>query len=135
MKTLIVEDDFTSRLLLQRILMEHMEVHVAVDGDEAVAAFRTAVESGQPYDLVCLDIMMPKKDGQATLREMREIEAQNGILGLDGAKVMMVTALGDSKNIMESFVSQCESYIVKPLDKNRILKELGKLGLLREKAS
>lgn len=135
MKTLIVEDDFTSRLLLQRILMEHMEVHVAVDGDEAVAAFRTAVEGGEPYDLVCLDIMMPKKDGQATLREMREIEAQNGILGLDGARVMMVTALGDSKNIMESFTSQCESYMVKPLDKNRILKELGKLGLLREKAS
>jgi len=135
MKTLIVEDDFTSRLLLQRILAEHMEVHVAVDGEEAIKAFRAAVESNEPYDLVCLDIMMPKKDGQTALREMREIEAQNGILGLDGARVMMVTALGDSRNIMESFTSQCESYMVKPLDKNRILKELGKLGLLKEKAS
>ncbi|MCC6501632.1 MAG: response regulator [Deltaproteobacteria bacterium] len=135
MKALIVEDDFTSRLLLQRILGPHAEVHVAVDGEEAVTAFRSAVEAGQSYDLVCLDIMMPKKDGKAALKEIREIEARKGILGLDGAKVIMVTAMSDSKTIMASFASQCESYIVKPIDKNKILKELRTLGLLKEKAS
>lgn len=135
MKALIVEDDFTSRLLLQRILSPHGEVHLAVDGEEAVTAFKSALEGGQPYDLVCLDIMMPKKDGQAALREMREIEAQRRILGLDGAKVIMVTALSDSKNIIESFASQCESFIVKPLDRSKLLKELRSLKLLGEKAS
>lgn len=135
MKTLIVEDDFTSRLLLQRILEEHTEVHIAVDGEEAVTAFKAAVDSGEPYDLVCMDIMMPKKDGQTALREMRGIEERKGILGLDAAKVIMITALSDSGNVMKSFVSQCEAYIVKPLDRSKILKELGTLGLLKEEAS
>jgi len=135
MRTLIVEDDFTSRLLLQRILLPYGEAHVAVDGEEAVKAFSSALEAGQPYDLVCLDIMMPKKDGHGVLREIREIEGKRGVLGLDGAKVIMVTALNDSVNIMASFVSQCEAYIVKPLDKNKLLKEIRLLGLIEEKAS
>jgi len=135
MRTLVVEDDFTSRLLLQRILFPYGEAHVAVDGEEAVKAFRSALEAGQPYDLVCLDIMMPKKDGHAVLKEIRDIEAERGILGLDGVRVIMVTALNDSANIMASFVSQCEAYIVKPLDKNKLLKEIRSLGLIEEKAS
>jgi two-component system chemotaxis response regulator CheY len=47
MRTLIVEDDFTSRLLLQSFLSEYGECHIAVNGREAVAAFRTAQERAQ----------------------------------------------------------------------------------------
>ena len=47
MKTLIVEDDFTSRLLLQASLSAYGECHIAVNGKEAVEAFRTARE-GEP---------------------------------------------------------------------------------------
>jgi len=50
MRTLIVEDDFTSRLLLQTFLAKYGECHVAVNGKEAVAAFKAAEESGQYYD-------------------------------------------------------------------------------------
>ena len=45
MRSLIVEDDFASRLLLQKLLMVHGEAHVAVNGREAVTAFRAAVEA------------------------------------------------------------------------------------------
>ena len=47
MRTLIVEDDFTSRLLLQSFLSQYGECHIAVNGKEAVEAFRAAQESGQ----------------------------------------------------------------------------------------
>ena len=50
MKTLIVEDDFTSRRLLQRFLAPFSDCDVAVNGKEAVEAFRLALEAGQPYD-------------------------------------------------------------------------------------
>src|SRR5208282_338399 len=71
MRTLIVEDEFTSRLLLQSFLSQYGECHIAVNGREAVAAFRTACESGQAYDLICMDIMMPEMDGQTAVREIR----------------------------------------------------------------
>ena len=52
MKTLIVEDDFTSRLLLQTFLSRYGECHLAVNGKEAVEAFRMALDNGSPYNLI-----------------------------------------------------------------------------------
>ena len=74
MRTLIVEDDFTSRLLMQAILAPCGECHIAVNGREAIQAFRLARAQGRPYDLVCLDIMMPEMDGHAVLKVLRAAE-------------------------------------------------------------
>lgn len=85
---------------------------------------------GQSYDLICLDIMMPQMDGHDTLAAIRQIEKEHGINGLDGAKVIMTTALSDSKNIMGAFRTGCEAYIVRPVAKEKLLEEMGKLGLV-----
>ena len=129
MKTLIVEDDFTSRLLLQEFLRECGASHVAVNGREAVEAFLTAQDAGEPYDLVCLDIMMPEMDGQETLKRLRAAESESGIPAGDGAKVIMTTALGDGENVMAAFREQCDAYLVKPIDKAKLLDELHRLRL------
>jgi CheY-like chemotaxis protein len=82
MKTVIVEDDFTSRLLLQEFLEQYGAIHIVVDGKEAVEAMRSAMDAGEPYDLVCLDIMMAVMDGQQTLKEMRGLEASRNNFAL-----------------------------------------------------
>ena len=74
MKTLVVEDDLVSRQLLQTILSRYGECNVAVNGKEALSAFSLAWKALQPYDLICLDVMMPEMDGQETLRQIRKIE-------------------------------------------------------------
>ena len=74
MKSLIVEDDFTSRLLLQEYLKVYGIPHIAVNGREAVEAVRLALEARDHYNLICLDIMMPEMDGQQALREIRALE-------------------------------------------------------------
>lgn len=63
MKILIVEDDFYSRKILKKFLTAYGEVDIAINGEEAVAAFKLAWEENQPYDLITLDIMMPIMDG------------------------------------------------------------------------
>jgi two-component system chemotaxis response regulator CheY len=130
MRSLVAEDDFTSRKLMQRFLAAHGECDAATDGAEAVDAFQAALEEGEKYDVVCLDIMMPKKDGQTVLKEIRQIEEANDIHGLDCVKVIMTTALSDSKNVMEAFRSQSDAYIEKPVDKKKLVKELQALGLV-----
>jgi two-component system, chemotaxis family, chemotaxis protein CheY len=124
MKSLIVEDDFTSRLFLQTILVQYGEAHIAVDGHEALAAIKDALSSGHPYDVVCLDIMMPGMDGHTVLDELRKIEEAQGIRGLRGVKVIMTTALSDMDNIMGSFKGQCDGYMVKPIDSADLVKHL-----------
>jgi two-component system, chemotaxis family, chemotaxis protein CheY len=130
MNVLVVEDDFTSRKLLQSIIAEYGECDVAVNGEEAVEAVRGALENNRPYDLICLDIMMPEMDGQEALRQIRALEDQKELRGLSGAKILMTTALGDSGNVMAAFRSQCDGYITKPIDKKKIREQLKTLGLL-----
>ncbi len=135
MKTLIVEDDFASRKLMQKYLSPYGETDIVVDGEEAIEAFTLALNEEKPYDLVCLDIMLPKKDGQEVLEEFRSIESEYGILGNDAVKVLMTTALGDAKNVLKAFRSQCEGYLQKPISKEAIERELRELNLIEEDES
>jgi two-component system chemotaxis response regulator CheY len=130
MKTLIVEDDFTSRLVLQEFLNPYGPSHIAVNGTEAVEAVRTALEAGEHYDLVCLDIMMPEMDGQTALKRIRDLEEARGILFTKAAKIVMTSALHDVKNIVGAFSGMCDAYLIKPIDRARMLDEMRKLKLI-----
>jgi len=130
MKCLIVEDDSTSRELLRAYLKCYAECHVACDGQEAADKFTAALDADEPYDLICMDIMMPGRSGRDALKDIRQIEADHGIGGLDGVKIIMTTALDDSKDILGSFREGCEAYVVKPIHKDKLFAEIEKLGLL-----
>ncbi|MCK5684725.1 response regulator [bacterium] len=129
-KILIVDDDFTNRLLLQELLKSYGPVHVAVNGKEAVDAITSALHENQPYDFVCLDIMMPEMDGHEALKKIRETEKNEGIMPGQGLKILMTTALGDSTNIMSSFKEECDGYLVKPIAKAKLIEQLTKMSLI-----
>lgn len=130
MKTLVVEDDFTSSLLLREILKRYGPADAALNGQQAVEAVGKAIDAGEPYDLVCLDIMMPEMDGHEALRHIRALEESKGIIAINGAKIIMTTALDDSGNILASFKSSCDVYLTKPVDKAKLLTQLRKLKLI-----
>jgi two-component system, chemotaxis family, chemotaxis protein CheY len=128
MKSLVVDDDFFSRRILQTILSEYGECHVAVDGKEALFAFEQSLAEETPYDVICLDIMMPEMDGQEVLKELRKMEESKNRIGKDGTKIIMTTALDDSTNIKTAFREQCEAYIIKPISKAKLSQTLEKFG-------
>ncbi|MBC8412945.1 MAG: response regulator [Nitrospira sp.] len=129
MRILVVEDDVTSRKILQKFLSEFGETDTGVNGEEAISAFKTAHAEGKPYELICLDIMMPIMDGQEALQQIREFEKENGIAANGEVKIIMTTALNDPKNIFEAFYTGgAISYLVKPIDKQKLLSELKQLG-------
>lgn len=126
---LIVDDDRVCRELLKDILTPHGDCDLAYDGREAVDAVRLALDDGHPYDLLCLDIMMPQMSGHEALQAVRQLEADRGIFGSDGVKVVMTTALSDSKHCLQSFREGCEGYVTKPIDEPNLLAKLAELGV------
>lgn len=130
MKILIAEDDFISRLLLQELLKTYGQAHIAVNGREALAAVRVALESDRPYDLICLDITMPEMSGQDALREIRLAEETSGVAGQARAKIIMTTALADKDNVVTARDQHCDSFLVKPIERTRLVGELRRLKLI-----
>jgi two-component system chemotaxis response regulator CheY len=131
MKILIVEDSKSARFAMQDMLSQYGECEGAENGKEGVEAFESAIESGQPYDLVCLDIMMPVMDGQEALLKIREIEEDHGIMELDEAKIIMTSGLSDSKSITDAFYKgEATSYIVKPVTEEKLVEKLRSLDLI-----
>ena len=128
MKILIAEDDETNRKVIERTLRKFGTCVEAKDGSEAIALFESARNENAPFDLLCLDIMMPEVSGHEVLQKIRGIEEAAGVPAPKGTKVIMVTALGDAKNVLAAFREGCECYLTKPLDRSKLIESLEKLG-------
>jgi len=131
LKILIVEDEYISRVLLSEMLLEFGSCFIAVDGKEAVGILKHSFATNEPFDLVCLDIRMPEVDGLDVLRSIREMEKKRGLTALHATKVIMTTALEDSKNIMRAFTQgHCEAYLTKPIERVKLIQHLQELRLI-----
>lgn len=130
MKILLAEDDYVTRKAMDSFLSKYGECDVTVDGVEAVDAFLLALEEEEPYDLVCLDIMMPAMDGYQALKAIRDMEKERKIPEEKAVKVIMTTALNDERNVKMAFDLGCTIYSGKPIDQARFEQALKKLGLI-----
>lgn len=130
MRILLAEDDFVTRKFMSNFLSKYGECDVTVDGLEAVDAFMMAMEDDNPYDLVCLDIMMPVMDGYQALVAIRNLEKERNIPDEKSVKVIMATALNDEKNVKMAFELGCTIYSGKPIDEDRFEEALRRLNLV-----
>ncbi len=104
-RMLIVDDDPG----IATVLHDFFEIHgyavsVATDGEEALDMMRRVPH----YDIVLLDVMLPKKSGFDVLKESREMGIHSPVL--------MLTARGEQENILKGFGLGAEDYIVKPFN-------------------
>ena len=130
MKILLAEDDFATRKAMVSFLSKYGECDVTVDGMEAVDAVLMALDEDAPYDLICLDIMMPVMDGYQALIAIRKMEKQHNIPEEKAAKVIMTTAMNEEQNVKMAFELGCTIYSGKPIDQARFEQALKKLNLI-----
>ena len=129
-KCLIVNDDLLGREITAHYLQNVPVVDTAVDGQDAVGKFRAALEAGDPYELILLDIVMPDMDGIAAGKEIRKLERDLELTVDKQVKIIMMTALSTPQNVMQSMLSvQSSAYLVKPVEPEKVRKIIGRLGL------
>ncbi|TAK57671.1 MAG: response regulator [Bacteroidetes bacterium] len=103
-KILVVDDEEALRTVLSgELVNEGYEVGTAGDGDEAITIIKQ-----RPFDIVLLDIKMPKVDGFEVLKFIKK--------DYPSIKVIMLTAFADLKNAIESKKLGAEDFISKPYD-------------------
>jgi len=130
MRILIVEDDTNSRKFLQKILSKYGECDVAVDGLEALEAFILSINDEEAYDLVCLDLMMPKVDGVATLKAIRDLEKRKKVRHEDRVKVIITTALDDDEFVKSASELGYNLFISKPINIKLLIEGVANMGLV-----
>jgi two-component system chemotaxis response regulator CheY len=130
LRILIVEDEEAARKLTARYLSDYGECDTAADGEIGMDMFREASESGKPYDVVFVDILMPRMSGRKMLEKIREFEDSSGTVDGDRSGVVMTTSLSDPSSISSAFRSRCEGYLVKPFGKRDLEEQLTALGII-----
>ncbi|MBO6165825.1 MAG: response regulator transcription factor [Eubacterium sp.] len=102
MRILVVEDEHSlADLVADRLKKERYVVDISYDGEDGLYNALTGI-----YDLILLDVMLPKKDGFEILREIRE----EGIT----SKVIMLTARGELDDKLKGFSEGANDYVPKP---------------------
>lgn len=106
---LIVDDAAFMRMMIRDILSKDgYVIHEATNGAEAVEKY-----SAVNPDLVTMDITMPEVDGIEALKRIRLIDPQ--------AAVLMVSAMGQQKLILEALEAGAADFIVKPFQPTKVL--------------
>ena len=126
MDILIVEDEMVSRKLLEKILCKYGACDLASRGDEALNAVIKKINQNEYYDLICLDLMMPKIDGISVLSAIRDLEKQHQL----SCKIMLITAMDEIDVVKDAFEQGADAYVTKPIDLDKLDEILTKFGLI-----
>ena len=114
-RVLIVDDSmFVAKQISQILTSEGFDiVGTAKDGEEGLEKYKEAYPN---VDLVTMDITMPKMDGVTALEKIIEFDAE--------ARVIMISALGKQDLVKKSLLIGAKNYIVKPLDRQKVLERV-----------
>ena len=115
-RILIVDDAKFMRITLTTILTKanHVVVGEGENGKEAVRLFREL-----DPDIVTMDITMPEMSGLDAVKEIRK--------EFPDAKIIMCSAMGQQKMVVEAIEAGAKDFIVKPFDENRVVDAINRV--------
>ena len=127
---LVVDDEAVSQTVLAKLLARFGDCDVANDGQEAYDMFMAAHGELRPYDLITVDLDMPKLNGHQLAEKIRKWEESYRCYELDRcATLFMVTGDASKNSVHDAFRHGCEAYVVKPVQQSDLEQALADAGL------
>lgn len=127
-RCLVVDDDRMTLKILEKNLSPYFSCQLESQPETAFENFKNALESGRPFDLVCLDVKMPRVDGIELLQALRELESGLAKVGDDATPVFMVSGVTEIDQVCDSLSSGCTVYLTKPIDSMKLESHVKRLG-------
>ena len=137
-RSLIVEDDLTTRTVLTEFLSQFGPCESVEGGGAAIEKFLAALVEGSPFDLVCLDIRMPGVNGLNTLAILRRHEATAHQAVIESgvephrARMIMTTSVTSQEAMDKATRRLCDAYLTKPVTLEMLRDTLVGFGLIDE---
>jgi CheY-like chemotaxis protein len=127
-RVLIVEDSDEQRSALLCAVPRAHVLTYASSGDEAQALIADASERLTPYDLVVIDIDLPGVSGLEVISLLRQLEEPRKLAGSGGrTKVLILSDSPDGQMIYSADALACDGFMVKPLDEDKLKREVERL--------
>lgn len=118
-KILLVDDEEANRVIALAFLRElFCEVEVAKNGQSAIEKFQSAQDAKQPYDLILMDMLMPRMNGAKVTQEIRRIEKNYR------CECTLIVALTASIDPDEAMGAGCDYVLLKPIKKHNFIDTL-----------
>jgi CheY-like chemotaxis protein len=133
LSVLVAEDNEINALLMRSLLtrLGHRAV-ITTDGEAALESWLSAESAGSPYDLVLMDIQMPRLDGIETTKRIRAREtAQPG----RHTPILALTANTLVEDRYACFEAGMDGFLIKPLDRDKLIDALAGLAASRHLAA
>lgn len=134
LKILIADDHLIYRETLKMMLQPYGQCVAVEDGVQAVQAFRDALNTDKPFQLVLLDLQMPNMSGQEALLQIRQLEKRKHGTTLSGqvyAVVFIQTSVEEPEELVAAYEKgRCNGYLLKPVDQDELLARLRKHNLI-----
>jgi len=112
-RVLLAEDGTDNQRLIRALLRPRADVALVENGAQALAQALAALDAGEPYDLVLMDMQMPVMDGYEATRRLRA----SGYT----APIVALTAHAMSSDRERCLEAGCDEYLTKPIDRARLL--------------
>jgi PAS domain S-box-containing protein len=126
LKVLLAEDHPVNQRVVQLILGEYgIEVVTVENGADAVAAFVGALERGDWFDVILMDMQMPVMDGLAATRAIRAIEAARP--GLTSTPIVMLSANAMDQHLTETEAAGADRHLAKPFTPPALIQVVGEV--------
>ena len=126
MKILVVDDEVVSREKLELLLSTYGDCESAENGEMALDMVKRARDEGRPYELITMDIEMPRMSGREVIAQIRAIEEMSPG---PRAKILTVTVTADVRTVICSFKNGCDGYIIKPFTQDKVREVLFSCGI------
>jgi PAS domain S-box-containing protein len=132
--SILVAEDNEINALLMRSLLSRLGHHVVIttNGEEALESWQSAESASAPYDLVLMDIQMPRLDGIETTKRIRGCEAGKRVRP---TPILALTANTLVEDRYACFEAGMDGFLVKPLDRDKLAEALAGLAASRHIAA
>lgn len=129
-RVLIVDDSRYQRYLIIQALSGRFTPTEAADGREALLRFQEALDQGDTFDLIVMDILMPVLSGHDALAGIRRLENERNIPDKQRTPAVMLSSLDDPVNMVRAqFESGAQAFVAKPFTAQTLLEALASLDL------